>query len=135
MEITPYLNFDGRCREAFEFYAATLGGQIEGMVTYGESPMKEHSPPEAHGRIMHARLTARGAVLMGADGPPQHQKSAQGMWVAIALDDADEGRRIFDALSDRGQVAMPYAPTFWGVFGMTVDRFGIPWMINCTPKS
>ena len=135
MQITPYLNFNGNCREAFDFYATTLGGTIDGMMTYGDSPMKAEMPPEMHGRVMHARLTARGAVLMGADGPPQHQGTVDGFWVCVGAVDPDEGRRLFDALSDGGQVAMPFAQTFWGVFGMTVDRFGTPWMVNAEAQS
>ena len=135
MEITPYLNFDGSCREAFAFYAATLGGTIEGMMTYGDSPAREHSSPEMYDMVMHARLTARGAVLMGSDGPSHMQEKPQGFWVTIGLDDAEEGERIFGALSDGGKVVTPYAPTFWGVFGMTVDRYGIPWMINARTPS
>ena len=135
MEITPYLNFDGRCRAAFEFYAATFGGRIEGLMTYGDSPMRDQSPPETHDRVMHARLVADGAVLMGADGPPQHQHTPRGIWVSLHLKDAAKGERIFAALSEGGQVTMPFGPTFWGVFGMTTDRFGIPWMVNCEPTS
>jgi PhnB protein len=88
-----------------------------------------------HGRVMHVRLNARGAVLMGADGPPQHQGKADGFWVTVGAVDPDEGRRIFDALSDGGRVVMPFAPTFWGVFGMTVDRYGTPWMVNAETTS
>ena len=135
MQINPYLNFDGSCREAFEFYAATLGGTIDGMMTYGDSPAREQSPPELHDRVMHAKLTARGAVLMGSDGPAHMQERPQGFWVTINLDDADEGGRIFGALSDGGRVVMPYAPSFWGVFGMAVDRYGIPWMVNAATAS
>ena len=135
MEITPYLNFDGRCREAFEFYAATFGGTIETMMTHGDSPMKEQTPPEMRDHIMHARLVVDGGAIMGSDAPLQHRAKPQGIWISLNLKDPARAERIFGALSEGGQVAMPFEKTFWGIFGMTTDRFGTPWMINCEPAA
>ena len=135
MEIAPYLNFSGRCREAFEFYAATLGGRIEQMMTHGESPMKDQSPPELLDQIMHARLVVDGEAIMGSDAPLSQQAKPQGVWVSLHFDDLARAERVFAALSEGGQVAMPFQKTFWGSFGMTTDRFGTPWMINSQPTA
>jgi len=132
MEFVTYLAFNGDCREAFQFYEKVFNGKIEMMMTNGESPMAAQMPPEQHGRIMHARMSAAGAVIMGGDAPPQHTPKPAGFSVAIQLKDADEADRIFPALAEGGQVKMPIGQTFWAKrFGMLIDRFGIPWMVNC----
>src|SRR5207249_721836 len=71
MQLNPYLNFNGQCKAAFEFYSECLGGKIAAIFTHGETPAAEHMPPEAHNLIMHARLEADGVVLMGSDAPPE----------------------------------------------------------------
>lgn len=131
MLITPYLGFDGDCRQAFEFYAECLDGKIEMMMTYGASPMADEMPPEAHGRIMHASLVADGALLMGGDAPPGQYAKQQGMMVALEIRETDKAKRVFDALADGGRINMPFEETFWVErFAMLVDRFGTPWAIN-----
>jgi PhnB protein len=132
MDFTPYLNFNGTCAEAFRFYAQTLHGQIVAMQTHGESPMKDQVPPEWRDSILHARLEIGGRVLMGSDAPPAHYHAPQGMCVSVSVTTPAEGQRIFDAFATGGKVTMPFAQTFWSSgFGMLVDRFGIPWMVNC----
>jgi PhnB protein len=102
------------------------------MMTYGDSPAPEPTPPELRSRIMHARLTVGDATLMGSDAPPQFFSQPQGFSVSIAVTDADESERIFKELADGGTVRMPLQETFWAKrFGVFIDRFGTPWMVNC----
>jgi PhnB protein len=132
MELNPYLSFDGRCEAAFKFYEKALGGKIVAMVTYGETPMKDQSPADQHGKIAHARLTAGDKVLMGGDAPPGRYEPVKGMTVMLGVDQPAEAERVFTALSEGGTVGMPIAETFWALrFGMLTDQFGIPWMVNC----
>jgi PhnB protein len=132
MHINPYLSFNGKCAEAFKFYAQVLGGDNVMMMTYGESPMAAQTAPEHKDRIMHARLKAGDMVLMGADAPPQFYTPMQGMVVSLSVDAPAEADRIFKALSENGTVRMPIQETFWAQrFGMLIDRFGTPWMVNC----
>lgn len=122
--------FDGNCREAFEFYRNTFGGQISFMQTIGESPMASSMLPETHGRIMHVTLQIGDQVLQGADAPGQFTKPA-GFCVALHWDDVVDGRRVFDALAQKSLVQMPFQATFWAQgFGMLVDQFGTPWIVN-----
>ncbi|WP_406622748.1 VOC family protein [Acidovorax sp. SDU_ACID1] len=145
MQFIPYLNFDGNCAEAFAFYAKVLGGTIVYQGTFGEMPSQPGMPPlpeSARKRVMHVHLQAGAQSLMGSDAMPAmpgqdpgacaggYQKP-QGLWVSIQVETPAEGRRVFDALAEGGQVAMPFAETFFSPgFGMAVDRFGTPWMIN-----
>ena len=131
MTINAYLTFNGKCAEAFRFYAKVFGGKLE-MMTNGESPVADQTPPDQRDRILHARLDLGDAVVMGSDAPPQYFSQPQGFSVAIGLGDTAEGERIFQALSEGGTVKMPFAKTFWAErFGMCIDRFGIPWIVNC----
>jgi len=133
MELSPYLNFNGQCAAAFRFYEKCLGGKIVMMQTHGESPMKDQVPPEWRDRVMHARLVVGNHALMGSDAPPDQYERPQGNYVSLTVAPAD-GERIFKALADGGQVNMPFQKTFWSPgFGMVVDRFGTPWMVNTEP--
>jgi PhnB protein len=130
MKINAYLTFNGQCEEAFKFYERLLDGKITFMTTWGEMPDAAQLPAEAHKLIMHATLTFGDQTLQGADSPPGHYQKPQGLSVAIHQDTA-ECKRIFEALAADGNVLMPFQKTFWSAgFGMCVDRFGIPWMIN-----
>jgi PhnB protein len=130
MKLNPYLAFDGTCREAFAFYEKSLGGKITFIQTIGESQMASSMPPETHGRVMHATMQIGDQVLQGADAPGDFTQPA-GFSVALHFDDAAEGKRVFSALAEKGMVQMPFQPTFWAKgFGMLIDQFGTPWMVN-----
>lgn len=132
MKLNPYLSFNGQCEAAFKFYEQCLGGQIEGMMRWGESPMAEQVSSEWQYKIMHAQLTVGNQELMGADSPPEHFEEPKGFSVLIYVEDAAKAEQVFQALAENGTVKMPLQETFWATrFGMLVDQFGIPWMINC----
>jgi PhnB protein len=135
MQLNPYLLFNGNCEEAFKCYAQVLGGKIEAIMPYEGTPAAERIPPEWQQKVLKARLTVDGQVLMGSDGPPPGQgayQPPQGFSVSLQNKNAAEAERIFRALAENGQVRMPIQQTFWAErFGMCVDRFGVPWMINC----
>jgi PhnB protein len=133
MQFDPYLNFDGKCAEAFRYYEKVLGGKIEFMMTNGESPMAATMPADEHERVMHARLAVGDRHLLASDSPPGKYVAPTGLWISIPLDKPADARRIFEAFADNGTVHMAFEKTFWaaGGFGMCVDRYGTPWMINC----
>lgn len=132
MQLTPYLGFNGQCQEAFKFYEKCLGGKITAMFTFDSTPAASHVPAEFQGQIMHARLDLDGQWLMGSDYPGPDFEPARGFHVSINVDTPEEAERIYKELSEGGKIEMPLEETFWAVrFGMFVDRFGTPWMINC----
>lgn len=131
-DIDTYLNFDGTCKEAFEFYADVLGGEIEDMMPHRGTPAEDMVADEWADKIMHASMKVAGRRLMASDAPPGRYERPQGFSVSLAISGADEAERIFAALAEGGSVTMPIEKTFWATrFGMLVDRFGTPWMINC----
>jgi PhnB protein len=133
MNIIPHLNFNGQCKEAFEFYAELLDGEIKFSMTWGEVPGGEADkfPPETRNLIMHSTIEVDGDYIMGADSPPGRYAPPKGINVSISLKDTGKAERIFNKLSEGGNVTMPFGQTFWSTgFGMCVDRYGIPWMVN-----
>lgn len=132
MKINSYLMFNGDCEAAFKFYQQCLGGQITAMMTHQEAPSAENVPAEWHDKIMHACLDLGERLLMGSDCPPGYFETPQGFCVQISVPEVGEAERIFHALAENGNVTMPIAQTFWSArFGMLIDQFGTPWMINC----
>ena len=107
------------------------------MMTNAQSPMADHTPPEHADRILHARLVIDGRYLMASDcmvGQPY--EGMKGFSLSLIYPTDAEARRIFDALAEGGQVTMPMQETFWAkAFGMLVDRFGTPWMVNGAMKN
>jgi PhnB protein len=136
MQMSPYLHFNGNCEAAFKFYEKALGAKIESMFRHEGTPAAEHVPAEWLGKIMHARLEVGGQRLMGSDVPPEHYKKPEGFSVSLGIKEIADAERIFHALEENATVTMPLQKTFWAVrFGMLIDQFGIPWMINCGPDA
>jgi PhnB protein len=132
MQLNNYVLFDGRCREAFEFYGQSLGGQIQMIVTHGESPESGQVAPEWRDKIMHVAMAIGNSLLMGCDAPPQFYVEPQGFRVQLNVKTPAEADSAFQKLAENGSICMPIQETFWSPrFGMLVDRFGVPWMINC----
>jgi PhnB protein len=128
MKMLTYVNFAGKCAEAFRFYEKHLGGTIGMMMTHGQAPDQSKVDPALKDAVLHARISVGGTELMGADIPSaQPMRSA---YLSLGVDSDAEAERIFSALSDGGEVFMPMQETFFATrFGQLRDRFGINWMI------
>ena len=132
MRLNPHLTFGGQCEAAFHFYQRCLGGKIETMLTWGNSPMATEVPPEWHEKICHATLTVGANQIMGGDAQPERYERPKGFQVLLGVDDPADAERIFQALAENGTVQMPMQETFWSArFGVLIDQFGVPWGINC----
>ncbi len=134
--INIYLNFNGNCREAFDFYKSVLGGEYSYISTFGDIPTSEGMEiPEADkSRIMHVSLPiSKETMLMGSDTITSSGDAVFGnnFSVSISTDSKEQADRFFQALSEGGHIIQPMAEMFWGdYFGMFVDRFGINWMVS-----
>ena len=132
--LNPYISFNGNARAALEFYEDVFGGTLA-LNTFGE--LGAADGPGAD-KIMHGMLeTASGFTLMGSDTPPGMEYSpGNNMTVSVSGDDADELRGYWDKLSASGVVTVPLERQVWGDdFGMCVDQFGVPWMLNITQST
>ncbi|MBA4244155.1 MAG: VOC family protein [Pseudomonas sp.] len=136
MKIHAYLMFDGQCEAAFNYYAEVFGGQLE-MMRYADSPEQMDVPAEYQQRVMHVCLTVGDQLLMASDTLPQYPHDGiKGCSISLQVDNVPEAERLYEALSKGGSVQMELQATFWATrFAMLADRFGVPWMINCTVDS
>jgi PhnB protein len=137
MQMYPYLSFKGQCEVAFRFYEQCLGARIDAIFRYAGSPMADQVPPDWQDKVMHGTLTIGDQVLMGGDVAPKGYEEPRGFSLSIQIASPTEAERIFHELAEEGTVRVPLEQTFWAArFGMVVDRFGIPWLINCeAPES
>jgi PhnB protein len=131
-QLDVYLTFNGNCADAMRFYERTLNGKLEMLMTHAESPIVAQAPPGSADRITHARLVIDGRVLMASDSMVgQPYEGMKGFSLSLIYPTVADAQRVFDALAEGGQVHRPLQKMFWAeAFGMLVDRFGTPWMIN-----
>jgi PhnB protein len=102
------------------------------LFRYGGSPMAGEVPGDWSDKIMHGSVVLGDMTLMGADMAPAQYEEPKGFSLSVHLKSVPEAERIFAALANGGRVTMPLEKTFWAErFGTLVDRFGIPWSINC----
>jgi len=137
MTFDVFLNFDGDCRAALDFYAGIFNIETPPRImTYDQSPEGDFGE-ENEGRILHASLPIFGCNVMFSDCPAG-SRYVKGTNVALTLGTFDGGEvnRIFDALAEGGNVAMPLGKTFFSeLYGMVTDKFGITWQLSLTTVS
>ena len=132
MQMTTYLSFKGECEAAFKFYEQCLDGQLGAIFRYAGSPLADQVPADWQDKVMHGSFTFGDQVLMGGDVAPDRYEQPKGFSLSLQIQSAADAERIFHELAKGGTVMMPLEKTFWAArFGMVVDRFGIPWLINC----
>ena len=130
MSVTPYLNFDGRCEEAIEFYKKTLGAKVEMLMRFKENPDPSTNPPGSGEKVMHACFRIGETAVMASDGMAKGKPVFQGFSLSYTAASDAEAKKLFAALGEGGQVQMPLAKTFFASsFGMVADRFGVSWMV------
>ncbi len=132
MKVQAYVSFSGRCEEALEFYKKSIGAEVTGLLRWKDSPdaaMK--SPPGYEEKVMNAAFRIGETDLMADDGMGENRAEFKGMTLVIEVADDAEAKRVFTALGEGGSVTMPLMKTFWtSSFGMLIDQFGVPWMVN-----
>ena len=132
MQMNAYLSFRGDCEAAFTFYAECLGGTVGQLFRYAGSPMAEDVSADWQNKIMHGSVTVGGQVFMGGDVAPERYEPPKGFSLSFISTTRREAERIFQRLATDGRIVLPLEKTFWAArFGMLIDRFGMPWLINC----
>jgi len=133
MEVTPYLNFNGRCEEAIEFYRKAVGAEVMALMRFSDNPEACASgqvPPGTEKKVMHSSLQIGKSTVMATDGQCTGKASFEGITLSLSAPDVPASERLFKALGDGGQVHVPLTKTFFSPsFGMVADRFGVTWMV------
>jgi PhnB protein len=137
MQVQPYLFFNGRCEEALQFYAKSLGAKLDTIMRYKESPDPQTAgaklPPD---KVMHAAFRIGDTQLLASDGMCDGKPAFQGISLSLWARDDAEAKRLFGALEDGGRVAQPLIATFFASsFGMVADKFGLSWMVIAQKKA
>jgi PhnB protein len=133
MRLDIYVNYRGRCEEAFRFYEQHLGGRITGMARHGDMP-NPATPADWRDKILHARIEIGTTVLMGADIP--QAEPMRSAYLALSVDSEAEAERTYAVLADGGEIFMKLGKTpFANRFAMLRDRFGASWMLLHEPES
>ena len=135
-QLAPFIRYNnGRCREAMNFYQSILGGKLEFMVVK-DGPMAKEMPADKQELIMHSTLINGDWKLIASDMMRDTATVGDHMGVSVSCESEEEGKKIFDKLSEGGEVFMPFEKQFWGaMFGLVTDKYGIEWMLNSAPKA
>ena len=130
MQVQPYLQFDGRCEEAIEFYKSALGAKVEAIMRFKDGPDCMEMPQGTADKVLHSCFRIGESTIMASDGYCKGKPDFQGFSLTLQAPDKAEADRLFKALEPGGQVQMPLTETFFSPrFGMVADRFGASWMI------
>jgi PhnB protein len=131
VEVQAYLCFDGRTEEALEFYKKALGAEVEFLMRFKDSPEPSPmEPPNSGDKVMHSTFRIGQTALYASDGPCQGKMKFEGIHLSLIVPTAAEADRLFNALTDGGQIHMTMAKTFFAEkYGMVQDRFGVQWMV------
>lgn len=130
MQVQPYLDFNGRCDEALEFYKKALGAKVGMPMRWKDSPDKSMVTPQNADKVMHSQFQIGDTTVMASDGRSGGKPTFHGIMLSISANSEADADKLFAGLSDGGQVQMPMGKTFFSPrFGMVADKFGVGWMI------
>ncbi|MCM3698969.1 VOC family protein [Paenibacillus macerans] len=133
MRLTPYLVMNGNAKEAISFYEKALEAKVISVQSFGDMPENPEFPvpEEAKDRITHALLKAGETDLMFSDTfPGQPHQSGNQVTICLTTNDAEQAKRMFDALAEGGRIDMPLQETFFSpAYGSLTDKFGVPFQI------
>jgi PhnB protein len=135
MQVQPYLNFEGLCEEALEFYRGAVGAEVDCLMRFKDGPQDAPSdgcenPSGVEEKVMHASFRVGDATILASDCGCTGQASFQGFSLALTAPSVAEAERLFAALGEGGQVQMPMSETFFSPrFGVVADRFGVSRMV------
>lgn len=131
MILSFHIDFNGQCEEAFTFYAENLGGDIGTMLRVKDSPIPTSSESQGQ-RIVHANICINGVEIAGADVAPDRYERPKGFFLLLGVDSEEKVKSFFNVLQAGGHVVLAPQRTFWSpCYAIVVDRFGVPWKINC----
>jgi PhnB protein len=131
MLVQPYLNFDGRCDEALEFYKKAIGAKVGMLMRFKDAPDQSMISPGSENKVMHSSFQVGETTIMASDGRCTGKANFHGIALSITANSEAEADKLFGGLAEGGQVNMPLSKTFFSPkFGMLSDKFGVGWMIS-----
>jgi PhnB protein len=132
MSLAFHINFNDQCEEAFNYYAQTLNGKIGTLLRFKDSTAAASVSLCREHKIVHANISIEGVELAGADVDAGQYEVPKGFFILLGVDTEEKVQAIFNHLADGGAIILPPQPTFWSrCYAIVIDRFGVPWKINC----
>ena len=128
-QLSPYLKFNGNCRQALEFYKSVLGGQLS-LQTIGDSPAAGQFPPAMKNSILHGSVAADGVTILGSDVAGANLAQGNNLFLCLICKSKEEIETLFFKLSQGGKVTTPLRQEFFGTYGNLADKFGVNWMFQ-----
>lgn len=136
VQVTAYLNLNGRCEEAIEFYRTALGAEVEMIMRFKDAPADSQCPGADGNRIMHSSFRVGSSTVMASDCESTGKPVFEGFSLALTVTTEADAERYFNALAAGGNIRMPLEKTFWSPrFGVVSDKFGVSWMIDTRPAA
>jgi PhnB protein len=130
MHVQPYLDFNGRCHEALEFYKKAVGAEVAVLMRWKDNPDKSMCTAENADKVMHSQFQIGDSTIMASDGRCAGKPNFHGIALTISAPTEAEVDKLFNGLAEGGQVTMPLGKTFFSPkFGMLADKFGVGWMV------
>jgi PhnB protein len=130
MQVQPYLDFNGRCHEALEFYKKAVGAEVAVLMRWKDNPDKSMCTAENADKVMHSQFQIGDSTIMASDGRCAGKPNFHGIALTISAPTEAEVDKLFNGLAEGGQVTMPLGKTFFSPkFGMLADKFGVGWMV------
>jgi PhnB protein len=134
MAVDVFLNFNGNCREAVEFYAKVFGTEKPQIMSFGDAPPNPEFtlPEEAKNLVMYTSLNIKGSNVMFSDTfPGRPLVAGNNINLTISSKNLEEIKSLFNKMKEGGTVGMDLQETFWSkCYGMVTDKFGIPWQFS-----
>ena len=127
--LSPYLKFNGNCKQALEFYKSVLGGQLN-LQTIGDSPAAGQFPPALKDRILHGSLASEDLTIFGTDMGGPELTRGNGVFLCLVCKSKEETEALFSKLSQGGNATTPLRQEFFGMYGDLIDKFGVHWMFQ-----
>lgn len=128
---STYLLFQGKCRQAMEFYRSCLGGELT-LIAVKDTPAKNQMPASQHDKVLNARLKSDSVDISASDWLRPDRTPARGNTACLYLSGGTvpELRALFDKLSEGAEVTDPLKEEFFGTYGAFNDQFGVRWMFH-----
>ena len=131
MKTSIHIHFNGRCKEAFEYYENALDAKIRTMLSFCDSPAAESVPDEWSEKIVHANIDLNGVEIAGDDIQPEQYNKPAGFYILLQFDDKKATESAFSSLAENGSIIFPLQETFWSpCYGIVTDQFGVSWKLN-----
>jgi PhnB protein len=130
VHVQPYLNFDGRCEEALDFYKKAIGAKVGMVMRFKDAPDPSMSTPDNANKVMHSAVQVGDSTVLMSDGRCTGSANFSGITLTLSAKTEAEADKLFGGLAEGGQVTMPLTKTFFAPkFGMLNDKFGVGWMV------